>query len=152
MTEAVPVSGAVALDAVAKGDVVGELRHRLTRESLVRYAGAGGDFNPIHWSDRIATAMGLPGVIAHGMLTMGVAVRVVTDWLGGTDRIASYQTRFASPVVVPDDDEGAELVAVGTVTEATPETVTVMVDCRTSRPDGTGDKVLGAARVVVRRG
>jgi len=149
MSESVP-----SVATAAKGDVIGELRHRLTRESLVRYAGASGDFNPIHWSDRIASAMGLPGVIAHGMLTMGVAVRVVTDWLGGTERIVSYQTRFASPVLVPDDDAGTELVVRGTVSEVGEETLTVLVDCRCVRPDdaeGAGDKVLGAARAVVRR-
>src|SRR5690349_6222236 len=80
----------------------------LTRGDLVRYAGASGDFNPIHWSDRAAAAIGLPGVIAHGMLTMGLAARVVTDWVGDPARLISYSTRFTKPIVVPDDDMGAE--------------------------------------------
>ncbi len=129
-----------------KGDVVARVRETFTRERLVRYAGASGDFNPIHWSDRIATAMGLPGVIAHGMLTMGVASRVITDWLGETERLLSFQTRFVKPVVVPDTDEGVEVTAVGTVSAVDDETITVLIDCRCG-----DDKVLGAARAVVRR-
>lgn len=135
-----------SLDQVVKGDVVGSITETLTRDRLVRYAGASGDYNPIHWSDRIATTMGLSGVIAHGMLTMGVAIRVVVDWLGDTERLVSYQTRFARPVVVPDTDEGVEITAIGTVTAVDDETVTVMIDCRCG-----DDKVLGAARAVIRR-
>jgi acyl dehydratase len=86
---------------------------RVTRTDLVRYAGASGDFNPIHYSDRIATAMGLPGVIAHGMLTMGLAARAVSTWAGGPDRVASFSVRFTSMVVVPDDDDGVDLVVTG---------------------------------------
>ncbi len=86
---------------------------RVTRTDLVRYAGASGDFNPIHYSDRIATAMGLPGVIAHGMLTMGLAARAASTWAGGPDRVASFSVRFTSMVVVPDDDDGVDLVVTG---------------------------------------
>lgn len=132
---------------VTKGEVVAEFTETITRERLVRYAGASGDYNPIHWSDRIATAMGLPGVIAHGMLTMGISVRVLTDWLGGSDRLVSYQTRFARPVVVPDTDAGVDIRVSGTVSAVDDDTVTVMIDCRCGE-----DKVLGAARAVVRRG
>lgn len=132
---------------VSKGDVVAEFTETITRERLVRYAGASGDYNPIHWSDRTATAMGLPGVIAHGMLTMGIAIRAVTDWLGDSDRLVSYRTRFARPVVVPDTDDGVDVVVTGTVSAVDDDTVTVMIDCRC----GT-DKVLAAARAVVRRG
>ncbi|MGD7704722.1 MaoC/PaaZ C-terminal domain-containing protein [Microlunatus sp. Y2014] len=134
-------------DTVEKGTVLPVLTRRVTRTDLVRYAGASGDFNPIHHSDHVATSMGLPGVIAHGMFTMGVAARVVTDWLGGTDGILGYQARFARPVVVPDTDDGVELVVTGTVSEVTDDTVTVMLDARCGE-----EKVLGAARMVVRRG
>lgn len=134
------------MSEVAKGDIVAEISETFTRERLVRYAGASGDFNPIHWSDRIAGAMGLPGVIAHGMLTMGVASRVITEWLGDTEHLLSYQTRFVKPVVVPDTDEGVVVTAIGTVSAVDDETVTVQIDCRCGE-----DKVLGAARAVVRR-
>lgn len=87
----------------------------LTRADLVRYAGASGDLNIIHWNERTALSVGLPGVIAHGMLTMGHAIRVVTEWLGDPSRITDYQVRFTRPVVVPDDDEGAEVVFSGKV-------------------------------------
>ena len=89
-------------------------RYRVTRADLVRYAGASGDFNPIHYSDRIATQMGLPGVIAHGMLTMALAARAVSDWAGGPDRVASLSVRFTSMVVVPDD-AGVDVVVTGEV-------------------------------------
>ena len=82
---------------------------RVTRADLVRYAGASGDFNIIHWNERTALAVGLPGVIAHGMLTMGHAIRVVTEWTGDPTRVVDYQVRFTRPVVVPDDDEGVEV-------------------------------------------
>lgn len=142
-----PSVGSTALDDLEKGDVVATVTETFTRERLVRYAAASGDFNPIHWSDRIATGVGLPGVIAHGMLTMGVAIRVVVDWLGDTERLVSYQTRFARPVVVPDTDDGVEVTATGTVSALDEQTVTVMIDCRCG-----DDKVLGAARAVIRRG
>jgi acyl dehydratase len=90
-----------------------EQTYRVTRADLVRYAGASGDFNPIHYSDRVATAVGLPGVIAHGMLTMGLAARAVSTWAGGPDRVVSFTVRFTSMVVVPDDDEGVDLVVDG---------------------------------------
>lgn len=89
---------------------------RLTRADLVRYAGASGDFNIIHWNDRTALAVGLPGVIAHGMLTMGHAIRVVTEWVGDPAKVTDYQVRFTRPVVVPDDDLGAEVTFSGKVT------------------------------------
>ena len=126
------------------GTVLPPLTARLTRETLVRYAGASGDLNPIHYSDHAATALGLPGVIAHGMLTMGVAARVVTDWAGPRARLVSYGVRFAKPVPVPDDGVGAELVVAGTVTAVDAETVTVTLDVTCA-----GEKVLLAARVVL---
>ena len=100
---------------VAKGDELPPLQVRVTRADLVRYAGASGDFNPIHWNDRTATAVGLPGVIAHGMLTMAIAGRYVSGWVGDPAAIRSYGTRFTRPVVVPDDDEGALLELSGKV-------------------------------------
>ena len=92
-------------------------RFTVTRGDLVRYAGASGDFNPIHWSDRVATSVGLPGVIAHGMLTMALAGRAVEEWAGGRERVVEYSVRFSRPVVVPDDDEGATVQVTATVTE-----------------------------------
>ena len=126
------------------GTVLPPLTFRVTRETLVRYAGASGDFNPIHYSDHGATALGLPGVIAHGMLTMGLAARAVTDWAGPGARLVSYGVRFTRPVPVPDDGVGAELDVAGTVTAADAETVTVTLDVTCA-----GEKVLGAARVVL---
>src|ERR1700741_5277231 len=99
---------------VEKGTELPPLALRITRADLVRYAGASGDFNPIHWSDRIATAVGLPGVIAHGMFTMALAGRALTAWVGGDPgAIIDYSVRFARPVVVPDDDAGTELTVAG---------------------------------------
>ena len=86
-----------------------------TRAELVRYAGASGDLNIIHWNERTALAVGLPGVIAHGMLTMGHAIRVVTEWLDDPSQVVDYQVRFTRPVVVPDDDLGAEVTFSGKV-------------------------------------
>ncbi|MGH3915014.1 MAG: MaoC/PaaZ C-terminal domain-containing protein [Pseudonocardiaceae bacterium] len=79
---------------------------RLTRAELIRYAGAAGDFNPIHWNERIAREVGLPDVIAHGMLTMGLATRLVTSWAGDPGTVIGCGVRFTRPVVVPDDAEG----------------------------------------------
>lgn len=104
----------------AVGDVIAERTVHLTRESLVRYAGASGDFNPIHYRDDIAAAVGLPGVLAHGMLTMGIASSVVVSALPGTARVLEYGVRFARPVVV-DPETGAELAItakVGAVDES----------------------------------
>lgn len=88
----------------------------ITRETLVRYAGASGDFNIIHWNERFAKEVGLPDVIAHGMLTMGLAIQVVTDWLDDPSRLLEYGCRFTRPVVVPDDGVGATLEVSGKVT------------------------------------
>lgn len=87
----------------------------VTRADLVRYAGASGDFNVIHWNERVAKDVGLPDVIAHGMLTMGLAIEVLTDWLDDPSRLLSYGCRFTRPVVVPDDSQGAEVIVSGTV-------------------------------------
>jgi acyl dehydratase len=126
------------------GTVLPALSVHLTRESLVRYAGASGDFNPIHYSDHAATSLGLPGVVAHGMLTMAVAARAVTAWAGPDARLVSYAVRFTKPVPVPDDGVGAELQVSGSVTAGDAETTTVTLEATCG-----GEKVLGAARVVL---
>src|SRR4051812_8965639 len=87
----------------------------VTRADLVRYAGASEDFNPVHWNPRVAREAGLPDVIAHGMLTMAVAARVVTDWVRDPGAIVEYRTRFSKPVVVPDDGHGASIGVRGRV-------------------------------------
>ena len=112
---------------VEKGTQLPPLSLRVTRADLVRYAGASGDFNPIHWSDRVATSVGLPGVIAHGMLTMALAGRVVTQWVGDPAVVRSYGVRFTRPVVVPDDDEGALVEISATVREVADGVATVAV-------------------------
>lgn len=102
------------------GDVVAQASFHLTRDSLVRYAGASGDFNPIHYRDDIAQSFGLPGVLAHGMLTMGIAVQPVIDWLGDRGTVVDYQVRFTRPVLV-DGAAGADLLVtakVGVVDDA----------------------------------
>jgi acyl dehydratase len=99
----------------APGDALPPLVVRMTRLDLVKYAGASGDFNPIHWSERFAVGVGLPNVIAHGMLTMALAGRLVTAWIGDPAAVVGYSARFTRPVVVPDDDEGVELELTGTV-------------------------------------
>ena len=118
----------------------------VTRADLVRYAGASGDFNPIHWSDRVATSVGLPGVIAHGMLTMALAARAVTAWTGDPAGLQEYQVRFGRPVVVPDDDAGTEVTVAGKVT-ALLEDGRARIDLTVS---SGGEKVLSLARATVR--
>lgn len=105
------------MTALEKGAELPPLSLRVTRADLVRYAGASGDFNPIHWSDRIASSVGLPGVLAHGMLTMALAGRLVTRWTGDPAAVRSYSVRFTRPVVVPDDDEGALVEFSGKVSD-----------------------------------
>jgi acyl dehydratase len=130
---------------VKAGQELAPLELRVTRADLVRYAGASGDFNPIHWSDRVATGVGLPGVIAHGMLTMALAGRLVTRWAGDPAGVRSYGVRFTRPVVVPDDDEGALLEVSGTVDEVTeaPDGARIARIAITARCDGR--TVLGRA-------
>jgi acyl dehydratase len=104
----------VAAD-VAEGDLIDPVTFPVRRADLVAYAGASGDYNVIHWSTRAAIAVGLPDVIAHGMLTMALAGRVATDWAGDPGAILDYAVRFTRPVVVPDDDDGTDLVVAGRV-------------------------------------
>jgi acyl dehydratase len=105
----------VRYDDVEVGTALPAQTFPITRLDLVRYCGASGDFNVIHWNERIAKAVGLPDVIAHGMYTMAVAARVVTDWAGDPGAVESYGVRFSRPLVVPDDDRGAVLTVSGTV-------------------------------------
>jgi len=119
-------------------------RYRVTRADLVRYAGASGDFNPIHWSDRVARQVGLPGVVAHGMYTMALAARAVTTWAGDAASIRDVSVRFTKPVVVPDDEEGVWVEVSGAVAAGDPDAtrIDLTVTC-------AGIRVLGMARAVV---
>jgi acyl dehydratase len=135
-------------EGVAAGTELPEQTFRVTRADLVRYAGASGDFNPIHWNERVATEVGLPGVIAHGMFTMALAGRVVTGWTGDPGALEEYQVRFGRPVLVPDDAAGAEVTVRGTV-GAVLDDGRYRVDLTVS---SAGEKVLSLARAIVRLG
>lgn len=126
------------------GEVLSERTTHLNRDSLVRYAGASGDFNPIHYRDDVAQSVGLPGVLAHGMLTMGLAVQPVVDWLGDRGQIVDYQVRFTRPVLV-DAAEGADVTVVAKVGAL--EDDVVRIDLTTTF---AGETVLGKAQVRVR--
>lgn len=130
---------------VAVGDELPPITIQFTRESLVRYAGASGDFNVIHWNERVATEVGLPNVIAHGMITMGAASRLVTAWTGDPGSVLEYSCRFTRPVVVPDDGVGAEVSVTGKVSaiEGDRVTVAMTVSC-------DGSTVLGKPTIVTR--
>ncbi|MGX9900151.1 MaoC family dehydratase [Arthrobacter sp. SA17] len=125
----------------------------VTRQDLVKYAGASGDFNPIHWNESFATGVGLPGVIAHGMFTMGAAVQLVTDWAGDPAAIVDFQTRFTKPVPVTDttgtDQPGASIEVSGAVGALDEEAKTARVDLTVT---SSGQKVLMKAQAVVRLG
>jgi len=136
----------VAHADVEVGTELPAVRVQLQRVNLVMYAGASGDFNPIHWNERFAKAVGLPDVIAHGMLTMASAGRVVTDWVGDPGAVLEYGVRFTRPVVVPDDDKGATVEITGVVGDKRDDG-TVRVDL-TATFDG--QTVLGKAQAVVR--
>jgi len=128
------------------GTIVAERTVHLTRESLVRYAGASGDVNPIHYRDDVAERVGLPGVLAHGMLTMGLAVETIVEWLGDSGRILEYGVRFTRPVVV-DAEDGAELTVVAKVGAV--DDSSLRVDLTVSHGETV---VLGKAQVRVRAG
>lgn len=132
--------------ALSVGDVVATRTVELDRATLVRYAGASGDFNPIHWDEGFATDVGLPGVIAHGMCTMGSVIGVVTDWVGDPGAIVRYATRFTKPVPVPARGTAAVDV-VATIGALDPEAGTARVDLTVTHADV---KVLGRAQAVVR--
>ena len=117
----------INIAALEVGQVIGTTEFLLTRDSLVRYAGASGDFNSIHYRDDVAASVGLPGVLAHGMLTMGVAVQVAVDWVGDAGKIVDYQVRFTKPVVV-DPKDGALLIVTGKIGEIDSENKIVRID------------------------
>jgi acyl dehydratase len=133
------------MSSVEVGTELPALTVTLRREDLVRYAGASGDFNPIHWNDRMAASLGLPGVIAHGMLTMASAARVVTDWLDDPADLLEYGVRFTKPVVVPDDDKGATVTFSAKVDKVADGTAEIDITALAGE-----EKVLGRARAVVR--
>ena len=136
----------INLAALEVGQEIGSIEFLLTRDSLVRYAGASGDFNPIHYRDDVAKAVGLDGVLAHGMLTMGAAVQVVVDWIGDPGRVIDYGVRFTKPVFV-DARDGAVLTVTGKVGEIDAENSIVRIDISATAADLA---VLGKAQARVR--
>lgn len=130
------------LGEVAVGDEVPGRTVSVTRADLVRYAEASGDDNPIHQDEAVARSVGLPGVIAHGMLTMALAAQFVADWAGGAAAVRSFSARFTRPVVVPDDDEGAA-IELGATVKAVDDDGSVTLAVTATGPDGKG--VLGKA-------
>ncbi|MER8090454.1 MULTISPECIES: MaoC family dehydratase [unclassified Streptomyces] len=138
----------VAYESVEVGTELPARSFPVTRATLVQYAGASGDFNPIHWNEKFAREVGLPDVIAHGMFTMAEAIRVVTDWAGDPGAVVEYGVRFTKPVVVPNDDEGA-LIEVGGKVAALLDDKRVRVDLTVM---SEGKKVLGMSRAVVQLG
>ncbi|MGP3999165.1 MaoC family dehydratase [Streptomyces sp. 8N706] len=140
------MTATISYDDVEVGTELPAQTFPVTRETLVRYAGASGDFNPIHWNEKFAKEVGLPDVIAHGMFTMAEAIRVVTDWAGDPGAVVEYGVRFTKPVVVPDDGRGAAIEVSAKVA--------AKLDDRTVRVDLTavsaGQKVLGMSRALVR--
>ena len=140
------MSGAVRYAEVAAGTELPAVTYPVSRLSLVRYCGASGDFNVIHWNQRVARSVGLPDVIAHGMLTMALAGRYLTEWAGDPAAVTEFDVRFSAPVVVPDDDEGAQVEIAGVVTgKLDGNQVAVDITAR------SGDaKVLTRAHAVVR--
>lgn len=135
----------VDLTQIAVGDELPPLDLHLTRATVVRYAGASTDFNPIHYSDRFAQAIGLPGVVVHGMWTMGAALRIVTDWVGEPSAVTSYFVRFVGPVPVPDNDEGTTVSVRAKVAEVNEGSATIAIEATTG-----DDKVLGAAKAEIK--
>lgn len=149
----------VRFEDLEKGQEIGSLAVDLSRASLVRYAGASGDFNPIHWNERFAQSVGLSGVIAHGMLTMGTAVQLVSDWVGDPGAIVDYQTRFTKPVPVADAPGGENpdtptntLTITGKVGALNEEERTARIDLTVTARDEEGkeQKVLMKSQAVVR--
>ncbi|WP_436058272.1 MaoC family dehydratase [Arthrobacter sp. LjRoot78] len=142
---------APVLSDLAVGQDIGSRSITVTRQDLVKYAGASGDFNPIHWNEAFATGVGLPGVIAHGMFTMGAAVQLVTDWAGDPAAVVDYQTRFTKPVLVTDttgtDEPGAVIEVSGAIGALDADAGTVRVDLTVVY---AGQKVLVKAQAVVR--
>jgi acyl dehydratase len=140
------MTGAVTYAGVEAGAELPRATYPVTRLSLVKYCGASGDFNVIHWNERIARSVGLPDVIAHGMFTMAQAGRYVTDWAGDAGAVVEFGVRFSAPVVVPDDDTGATIEVSGTVEDKLDGNLVVLA--LTAR--SAGAKVLSRSRAVVR--
>jgi acyl dehydratase len=135
----------IVLEQVNVGDALPELTTRITRGDLVRYAGASGDFNPIHWDEQFATGVGLPDVIAHGMFTMAQAGRLLTNWLGDAGTVVDYGVRFTRPIVVSNAD-GATLVVSAKISSKAPDGL-IGVDLNATVD---GHTVLARAKAVVR--
>ncbi|MFI2778126.1 MaoC family dehydratase [Streptomyces sp. ALB3] len=140
------MTASIAHETVEVGTELPAQSFPVTRATLVQYAGASGDFNPIHWNEKFAREVGLPDVIAHGMFTMAEAIRVVTDWAGDPGAVVEYGVRFTKPVVVPNDATGA-LIEVSGKVAAVLDDNRVRVDLTATSGD---KKVLGMARAVVR--
>jgi acyl dehydratase len=134
--------------SLTAGDRFPTQTYAVTRADLVRYCGASLDFNPIHWSERVAVKAGLPGVIAHGMYTMALAGRALTTWAGDAGAVIDFSVRFTRPVLVPDDDTGAEVELSGLV-KSVGEDGTAVVDVTAV---SAGERVLGQARATIRVG
>jgi acyl dehydratase len=140
------MSGQIRYESVVAGTQIGAVSYPVSRLSLIKYCGASGDFNVIHWNERIARSVGLPDVIAHGMFTMAQAGRFVTDWAGPHAVVVEFGVRFSSMVVVPDDDTGAVIEVSGQVEEKLDDNrVAVSITARAA-----DTKVLTRARAVVR--
>ncbi|MFD0775613.1 MaoC family dehydratase [Streptomonospora algeriensis] len=140
------MTATVRYSDVDVGTEIPEQVFPVRRIDLIRYAGASGDFNPIHWSERTAKAVGLPDVIAHGMFTMAQAGRLVTDWVGDPGALVEYKVRFSAPVVVPEDEKGAEITVSGVVKDKLDDNrVRIALTARSG-----GAKVLARSTAVVR--
>jgi len=140
------MSDQISYDSVEMGAAIPVVSYPVTRLSLVKYCGASGDFNVIHWNERIAKSVGLPDVIAHGMFTMAQAGRFVTDWAGPRAVVTEFGVRFSSMVVVPDNDAGASIEVSGQVEEKLAgNQVSIALTARSADA-----KVLTRARAVVR--
>ncbi|MGN9841409.1 MaoC family dehydratase [Nonomuraea sp. H19] len=139
------MAATVKYDEVEVGQEIPAVDYNVRRIDLVKYAGASGDFNQIHWNERFAKMVGLPDVIAHGMYTMAQAGRFVTDWAGDPGAVVDFGVRFSSMVVVPDDDQGATITVSGVVEEKLEDKRVVVA--LTARSDEA--KVLSKARAVV---
>ncbi|WP_283139057.1 MaoC family dehydratase [Rhizohabitans arisaemae] len=140
------MAATIKYDEVQVGQEIPPVEYPVRRVDLVRYAGASGDFNVIHWNERVAKSVGLPDVIAHGMFTMAQAGRFVTDWAGDPGAVVSYGVRFSSMVVVPDDDKGAVITVSGKVESKLDDNQVVVALTATAGES----RVLSRARATVR--
>jgi len=140
-----------SFNELSTGQEIGSRTIEVTRTDLVKYAGASGDFNPIHWNEAFATGVELPGVIAHGMFTMGSAVQLVTDWAGDPAAVVDFQTRFTKPVLVTDttgtDEPGATIEVSGTIGKLDADAGAARVDLTVV---SAGQKGLMKAQAVVK--